>query len=178
VLLANNVFNNVFLIAATYLDPWTKDFEFSRNLSNDKPYEFNAKAKTFLKKRDKDICRATVSSQKPSNEKKTPFHSKASSDPLERAFNSFCGRSNSAPEETEPLISKLDLEFVFYDSIQLKSEMNRSEFWKRHEVKLPRLARLVRSICCGPSATIADESIFSEGKILLDQIEIDYQIKN
>ena len=50
-----NPFNNVFLIATTFLDPWTRDFEFSRNLSATKPYEFIDKAKEFLKNRDKEI---------------------------------------------------------------------------------------------------------------------------
>ena len=160
-----NVLNNVFLIAATYLDPWTKDFQFSQNLSADQPRDYIVKAHAFLKKRDKEIFRQTQSSQKTSNEKRETSHVKTSSNPFEKEFNSFCGRSNAEGEaESEPLVSKLDLECVLYDSIQLKNEVHRSEFWKKYEVKLPRLAKLVRSVCCGPSATIADESIFSEGK--------------
>ena len=61
-------FNNVFLIAATFLDPWTKDFEFSRNLCDTKPYELIEKAKHFLIKRDKEINPHTT--KKNSNEKK------------------------------------------------------------------------------------------------------------
>ena len=29
---------------------------------------------------------------------------------------------------------------------------------------MPRLAKLVRSVCCGPPATVGDESLFSIGK--------------
>jgi hypothetical protein len=44
-----------FLITITCLDPWTSDFDFSRNLSTTKPYEFIVIAKEFLKKIDNEI---------------------------------------------------------------------------------------------------------------------------
>ena len=60
--------------------------------------------------------------------------------------------------------TNLDQEIEFYEGIRLKYEMHRSEFWKKYKLKMPRLARLVRSVCCGPPSTVGDESIFSIGK--------------
>ena len=133
-----NVFNNVFLIAATYLDPWTKDFNFSMNLSNESPTEYIRKAKSFLLKRDKEIIRPQMASEKPSNNKRESGHGKTCKDPFEKEFKSFCGRSVAEENEPEVLISKLELELILYDSIQLKCESHRSEFWKKYEGKLPK----------------------------------------
>jgi hypothetical protein len=59
---------------------------------------------------------------------------------------------------------KIFQEIEFYEGIRLKYEMHRSEFWKKYELKIPRLARLVRSVCCGPPSTVGDESIFFHWK--------------
>jgi hypothetical protein len=49
--------------------------------------------------------------------------------------------------------------------MQLKCESHRSEYCKKYEGKLPRLAKLCAVyVVGGPSATIADVSIFTEGK--------------
>jgi hypothetical protein len=156
-------FNNVFLIAATFLDPWTKDFEFSRNLCDTKPYELIEKAKHFLIKRDKEINPHTT--KKNSNEKKEhSIRKKDKVDSVEDEFNSFCGRAKDVAEEFDISTTNLEREIEFYEAFKLKIEMHRSEFWRKNELKMPRLSRLVRSVCCGPPSTVGDESIFSVGK--------------
>ena len=158
-----NPFNNVFLIATTFLDPWTRDFEFSRNLSATKPYEFIDKAKEFLKNRDKEIN--PISTKDKSKEKKSTLsRQNGKKDLIEDEFNSFCGRSKTVAEENDISNTDLDREIELYEAIRLKCEIHRSEFWKKHELKMPRLAKLVRSVCCGPPATVGDESLFSIGK--------------
>jgi hypothetical protein len=112
-------FNNVFLIAATFLDPWTKDFEFSRNLCDTKPYELIEKAKHFLIKRDKDINPHTT--KKNSNEKKEhSIRKKDKVDSVEDEFNSFCGRAKDVAEEFDISSTNLEREIEFMRLLNLR----------------------------------------------------------
>ena len=118
-------FNNVFLIAETFLDPWTKDFEFSRNLCDTKPYELIEKAKHFLIKRDKEINPHTTN--KNSNEKKEhSIRKKDKVDSVEDEFNSFCGRAKAVAEEFDISTTNLEREIEFYEAFKLLKERNAS----------------------------------------------------
>jgi hypothetical protein len=85
-------------------------------------------------------------------------------DSVEDEFNSFCGRAKDVAEEFDISSTNLQREIEFYEAFKLKIEMHRSDFWRINELKMPRLSRLIRSVCCGPPSTVGDESIFSVGK--------------
>ena len=50
-----------------------------------------------------------------------------------------------------------------YDLFALEEDMDFAMFWRTHQVYFPKLSFVVKSICCGPPATVASESDFSMG---------------
>ena len=48
-----------------------------------------------------------------------------------------------------------------YELFELEDDMNFAMFWRKHQVIFLKLAKLVKSICCCPPATVASESDFS-----------------
>ena len=81
-------------------------------------------------------------------------------------FNDFINTTHETLCE-EHIIETLDDEIGFYDKINLSTEINRSKFWIDNEIKLPRLSKLVKSICCGTPATVDSERDFSMGKDII-----------
>jgi hypothetical protein len=150
---------NVLLIAASYLDPRTKNFEFTDGLAKFTKEEFKNKAKDFLKNRANEfnLDKESVS------EKSNQTSSSQANNKTENNFSNFMSRkaqNNKTPSKTGTATT-LEEEIKIYDTIE--ADLDFSEFWYTHKSKLPKLTTLVMSICCGPPTTVASENDFSMG---------------
>ena len=50
-----------------------------------------------------------------------------------------------------------------YVNYEVDSDTSIAKIWNAHQLLLPKLAKLVKSVCCGPSSTVASEYEFSMG---------------
>jgi hypothetical protein len=150
---------NVLLIAASYLDPRTKNFEFTDGLAKTTKEAFKDKAKSFLKNRANkfNLDKGSVS------EKSNQTTISQASNKIENNFSNFMSRKaqNNKPSSKTASATTIVEEIQIYDTIE--ADLDFSEFWYTHKSKLPKLSTLVMSICCGPPTTVASENDFSMG---------------
>jgi hypothetical protein len=161
-----NLFNNKFLIAATFLDPLKKDFHFVGNFSNKTAADFREMAKDFLINLNDEF--GVKSSEKlPSKQKKSDCTSKKFNS-IQDEYYSFIRPNNfNAKSQNLENSNTIQNEIVDYENIVINSKTDFSKFWLTYEIKFPKLVNLVRFVCCGSPTTTPSESDFSIGKTVV-----------
>ena len=150
------MWNNRILIAATYLDPFKKEFEFFNNLSGHEPNEYITKPQDFIKARYTELI--PISNMVDEIEDVTP---KPNQEHQKRNYGCFMQKNSKTKVASSSRPKSIDEELAFFDVCEPNPNENFAKFWRRHQELYPKLALMVKSICCGPSTTVASESDFS-----------------
>ena len=130
------------------------------NEKQHEPADFTKIAIDFLKKRHIEInpeleSDKTVSKAQDHSKNQLP---KKPSNYIDADFTNFL---NTETVSNEVPIACLEDEIELYNKITVSCDISRACFWKENHSKLPRLAKLVESICCGPAATVDSKRDFS-----------------
>lgn len=154
-----NMFHNVVLISATFLDPELKSFDFVKQLTDKTADEFQLIAIDFLKEKHQEISpedsTETALDKEPSGSKKTNVS-------LENELFSFLNPNTQNQTSTKKSDLSIQDEINLYNTLRItKSDF--SQFWSTNSIKLPKLSNLVKCICCAPPTTTPSERDFSMG---------------
>jgi hypothetical protein len=156
------MFNNVVLISATYLDPELKSFDFVQDFADKTADDFLLIAHNFLKSKNKEINPNDVEHVNSTiNTLVEPSVSSKTNLSLEDEIFTFL-KGNKNPESKKKGELTIEDEMRLYNSLKItKSDF--SQFWSNNSIKLPKLSKIVKCICCGPPATTPSERDFSMG---------------
>jgi hypothetical protein len=173
-----NLANNKLLIAASYLTPSLKSFQFVGDCFNKKkPHDFQKEAIDFIKLRHNELNikpknngnkskassnQASISNKTNaengptcSNKAKQPFNYK----PEENNFLSFLDSTSNSIAQTNQLYSDIGKELSGYACVDGNQSI--SSFWLENETKFPLLSNIVKSICCATGTSTPSETEFS-----------------
>ena len=153
----HKMFDNVFLITATYLDPEFKSFDFVVDLSDKQPDEFILIATNYLINKNKEL--------NPNDcfiENETKEAPQVTNSVEEELYSFLKPKSSSNNKGQNKKKRSIENEIKTYNSMKIETS-DFSTFWYHCNEKLPKFAKLVRFICCGPPTTVSSERDFSMG---------------
>ena len=157
-----NMFDNVVLISATYLDPELKSFEFVQGFTDKTADDFQSIAHNFLKSKHKEINPNDIEhgNSTESTLVEPSVSSKTNLSLEDELFSFMKGNANHDTNKKSGLSIKDEIRL--YNSLKItKSDF--SQFWSNNSIKLPKLSKIVKCICCGPPTTTPSERDFSMG---------------